>query len=334
MALASLLAPLLLSLAALADAPLTVVVTAEPPVDAERLAAAVRAYLDEHGIEVQVRGVEAGAAGDLRRQLAEARRIGEAVRALAVMRASAGAAGQIEIELVDLATEKALVAEVARPPRDEDLYRTLALKIQALLRATLSEAPERLAATPPLLELIAPSPPPPPAAGSRRLALETGYTLLAFPLAPLTLQGLAVTVAFAPRPWLELALGSAALTSGRAEGRDVVAIATVVPVSASARLRLRRGRVELLLGPGVQVAYVGVSPSSSTSDVRAVHDVVPAAGLDGEARLRFGAGAWLFARAAALAVLVGEAYRVEGQVIMDTSRLQVTASAGVGVGLW
>src|SRR5581483_3216657 len=217
MALASLLAPLLLTLAAPADAPLTVVVTAEPPVDAERLADAVRAYLDEHGIEVQVRGAEAGAAGDLRRQLAEARRIGEAVRALAVMRASAGAAGRIEIELVDLATDKALVAEVARPPRDEDLYRTLALKIQALLRATLSEAPERLAATPPLLGLVAPPPRPPaapPAPGSRRLALETGYTLLAFPLAPLTLHGLAVSVALAPRPWLELALGSAALTSG------------------------------------------------------------------------------------------------------------------------
>ena len=105
-----------------------VVITASAPVNPERLADAVRAYLTEYGIRVDTAGV--GAPGDLRRQLADARSTGEAVRAVAVVRAEPGAPGWIEIELVDLATQKALVTSVPRPPRDEDLYRALALKIR------------------------------------------------------------------------------------------------------------------------------------------------------------------------------------------------------------
>src|SRR4030095_2779874 len=63
-----------------------------------------------------------------------ARRTGAAVRAIAAVRAAAATSATIESEVVDLATEKALVTSVPRPARDEDLYRALALKIQALLR--------------------------------------------------------------------------------------------------------------------------------------------------------------------------------------------------------
>src|SRR5690242_12910050 len=71
------------------NAPVDIVVTAEPPVDGQRLADALRAYLDEFGIRVDI--AEPAAAGDLRRQLTEARHIGEAVRAVAVVRAQHGA---------------------------------------------------------------------------------------------------------------------------------------------------------------------------------------------------------------------------------------------------
>src|SRR4051812_20472924 len=94
--------------------------TPAPPVDPQRLADAMRASLDEYGVRVENGG--AAAAGELRGRLADARRLGEAVRALAVVRAEGGARGAIEIELVDLATEKALLAEVPRPAREEDLY--------------------------------------------------------------------------------------------------------------------------------------------------------------------------------------------------------------------
>src|SRR5215831_19891047 len=161
--------------------------------DTQRLADAMRTYLDEYGISIENGGTVAP--GDLRHQLEDARRIGESVRALAVVRAETGARGTIELELVDLATEKALIAEVPRPARDEDLYRALALKIQALLRATLSEAAERLAPGSTVAKLVASSP---AAAGSSpglaaRWSLETGYVLVAFPLAPQgALQGLSL----------------------------------------------------------------------------------------------------------------------------------------------
>ncbi len=115
-----------------------VVVTTGPSMDAQRLADALRVYLDEYGIRVQTR--VAVDAVDLQARLDDARALGAAVRAVAVVRADHGAPGSVEIDLVDLATGKALVVSVPRPQRDEDLYRALALKIQAVLRATLSEA--------------------------------------------------------------------------------------------------------------------------------------------------------------------------------------------------
>jgi hypothetical protein len=322
-----------------AAGPTAIVVTAAAPIDPQRLADAMRTYLDEYGIRVQNGG--AAEPGDLRVQLADARRMGESVRALAVVHAESGARGTLEVELYDLATEKALIAELPRPARDEDLYRALALKIQAVLRATLSEAPERLGPGSPVTRLVVtPVPPPaPPAAEARapagRWAIETGYLLVAFPLGPQgALQGLALTAAFAPAPWLELTLGSAALGSARAQAHDVVAVATVVPVFGAARLRLARGRLGALVGPSVEVAYVGVAPSSAQTAVQAMRHTVPAVGAEAEGRVRVGAAAWLFVRATALAVLLGEGYRVDGDLVLDTSRFQIAASAGIGMSVW
>jgi hypothetical protein len=313
----------------------TVVVTAAAPVDPERLADALRTYLDEFGIRIENGG--AAAPGDLRGQLAEARRIGESVRALAVVRVESGTHGSIELELVDLATEKALIAQVPRPARDEDLYRALALKIQAILRATLSEAPERLGPGSTVARLVsspqasAPSLPAPPA----RWAVEAGYALVAFPLAPQgALQGLSLTAAFAPVPWLELVLGSAALGAARAQAHDVVAVATVVPIFGAARLRLAGARAEALVGPSAEVAYVGVAPSSPTTPVQGMRHAVPAVGVEGEGRLRVGRTAWLFARITALGVLLGEGYHIDGQLVLDTSRFQMAAAAGIGMSVW
>ena len=95
--------------------------TTAPSIDAQRLADALRVYLDEFGIRVETR--RGGRGGDLRKRLDDARQLGEAVRAVAVVRAEHGARGTVEIELIDLATNKALVVSVPRPARDEDLYR-------------------------------------------------------------------------------------------------------------------------------------------------------------------------------------------------------------------
>jgi hypothetical protein len=137
-----------------------IVVTTAPSIDAQRLADALRVYLDEFGIRVETR--PPGEAGDLRKQIDDARQLGEALRAVAVIRAEHGPRGVIEIELIDLATDKALVVSVPRPERDEDLYRALALKVQAVLRATLSEARAELDPRSSLGRLVAEAPPPAP----------------------------------------------------------------------------------------------------------------------------------------------------------------------------
>ena len=127
----------------LAQAPTDrVLVTAAAPLDAQRLADALGAYLGEFGIRVEI--AADGPRGDLRAELAGARERVPPVGAIAVIRAERGAPGAIDLEMLDLATDKALLATVPRPARDEDLYRALALKIQAMLRATLSEARARL----------------------------------------------------------------------------------------------------------------------------------------------------------------------------------------------
>ncbi len=327
--------------AALAAAPgVDVAITATAPIDAQHLADVLRAYLDEYGVRVE--SAAATEPGDLRRQLADARQLGERVRAMAVVRVQGGEGpggrGTVEIDIVDLATEKVLIAEVPRPLRDEDLYRALALKIQASLRATLSEAPERLGPGSGLARLVgsgsgsaAPARDQ-PAAG--RLAVETGYLLFVFPLSGVGLQGLSLSGAFAASRWLDVTLGTGLLGTARGEGNGVTAAGTVIPLLASARLRLSGERLEAMLGPAVELTYVGVTPQSSTTAVRTTRYLLPALGVDAEARLRFGASAWVYARITALGVLLGERYLVDGQAVLDTSRLQASASAGLGIAVF
>ena len=357
MAVASLLAVLH------AELPDSVVVTAAAPLDSQRLADALRTYLDEFGIRVEVAPATAG--GDLRTQLDDARHLGESVRAVAVVRAERETRGEVEVELYDLATDKALVAAVRGPARDEDLYRALALKIQAILRATFSEARGELQPGSPVGRLLASNDSgTAPATSDHRpetanatatvsapdsivterpdrqthpathLALATGYAIVSFPVGGLVLQGVEVNGVVLPRPWLALTLGSAALGSAHAAGSGVVADLSVIPVSAAALFRLTNGRAELLFGPSAELAFASVSPTSTPAlPVHSTHDVIIGLGGEAEGRLRAWETTWLFARVSALGVLLGERYDVSGVPILDTSRFQLSAVAGIGVAL-
>jgi len=308
-----------------------VVVTTAPSIDAQRLADALRVYLDEFGIRVETRA--AGDAAELRGRLEEARRLGEAVRAVAVVRAEHGAPGSVEIELVDLATSKALIVSVPRPQRDEDLYRALALKIQAVLRATLSEARAELDPGSSLGRLVAaPGGPRAPAPPASRLALDVGYGIVSFPDDGPLFGGLAVRASWRPRRRLELALGTAALGSDSASNGTVDATATIVPVRASARIPFTAGRSEILVGPCAEATYIRVAASSATP-VRSTRNVMVGLGAEVEGRIVVLGTAWLFVRAAAVGVLNGERYEAAGSPLFDTSRLQLSGTFGVGVGL-
>ena len=315
-----------------------VVVTAAASIDAQRLADALRVYLDEFGIRVGAGA--AGEAGDLRKRLDDARQLGEAVRAVAVVRAEHGARGTVEIELIDLATDKALVVSVPRPARDEDLYRALALKIQAVLRATLSEARAELDPRSSIGRLVAegggPAPAEPPAQARAALALDAGYGVVSFPIDGPSFGGLAVRASWRARPALELGAGTAALGSASASNGTVEATATIVPVQITARRLFAVGRAQLFVGPRVDATYVSIvaSSASATTPVRSqVRNLMFGAGAEAEARLVVLGSAWLFARAAVIGVLNGERYDVLGAPLFDTSRLQLSGTVGAGVGL-
>jgi hypothetical protein len=328
-----------------AELPDSVVVTAAPPLDSQRLADALRTYLDEFGIRVEVAPATAG--GDLRTQLDDARHLGESVRAVAVVRAERETRGEIEVELYDLATDKALVAAVRRPARDEDLYRALALKVQAILRATFSEARGDLQPGSPVGRLLAANEAaatvsvsasigPERADGQPRpahLALATGYTIVSFPVGGLVLQGVEVNGVVLRRRWLELTLGTAALGSVHAAGGGVDAVMSIIPVSAAALVRVARQRMELLFGPSAELAFASVSSISALPVLPSTRDLIVGLGGEAEARLRAWETTWIFARVSALGVLLGERYDVSGTPILDASRFQLSAVAGIGVAL-
>jgi hypothetical protein len=321
-----------------------VVVTTAPPLDAERLADALRVYLDEFGIRVQTEA--AAEASDLRTRLDDARALGEAVRAVAVVRVERGAPGSVELELIDLATQKALIVSVPRPARDEDLYRALALKIQAVLRATLSEARAALDPSSSLGRLVAEggaSGSPPASAstsastwttpGPGRLGVDAGYTLVSFPIDGPRFEGAAFRAWWLATPGFELGLGAAALSSVTASSAGVDARAKLFPVRAGGRLRFERGRADLLVGPCAEMAWFWVQASSASIPVRSTRNVMFSLGAEAEARVGILTSTWLFARATALGVLNGERYDVAGTPLYDTSRLQLGVTLGLGIGL-
>jgi hypothetical protein len=293
------------------------------------LADALRTYLDGYAIDVRTAPVSN--TDDLREQLASADAVGAQVQALATLRVSADST-TVEIQLVDRLTRKALVARVARAERDADFYRSVALKVQALLRSTLYEEPEKVAAVAPALSPLilarAPSP------RRNRLSLEVSYALQSFPLGRLVQQGVAVRARIELARIFELALGIDGLVPARAERDDVTAQLYTVPVMLAADVHLRRSRVEGAMGAVAQINVLRLDASSSNVDVRSETTVVPAFGVEAAGRVRLGSVLWLYARAAVLGAAVGKRFTIDGTSVFDVSGLQVSANLGLGAALW
>jgi hypothetical protein len=313
-----------------------IVVTTAPPLDSQRLADALRVYLGEFGISVEVAPPDQ--ADDLRQRIADARHLGESVRAVAVIRAEPGMPDEVGIELTDLATDKTLIATMPKAARDEDLYRTLALKIQAILRATLSEARGTLdprsavgrlvSEGPPTIAApsAAPSPPAPPPGP---LSLQAGYEALSLSEAGIVLQGAALTATYSLRQRFDLSLGTTFLASTHLSSAGFDAVASLLPVLFSVHARWAKQGVEFAVGPVAEVGVTSVTPISTT--IRTTHDILLALGGEGELRLRIASPAWGYLRVGALGVLDGPRYDIEGVPVLDTSGLQLSLSAGVGL---
>jgi hypothetical protein len=320
------------------------VVTSVAPVDGERLADAMRAYVGDYGIDV--RTAPAAAPGDLRRELAETGRAGADVRAIAAIRVVGGAAGTVEIQVIDRVTQKALMASIPRPARDEDLYRAVALKVRALLRSTLAEAPGLLQDRPELARLaagdrvVAGGDAAGAGPAGRPLSLAVGYVLASFPRTGLVQQGVAISGAYrlaSPRVGaarVELGLEVAALRSWRGGSGDVAVAADALPIGLSAGVRWSGRRAQALAGAMSQLVLFSVSAAGPGPARSGSRTVVPGLGGVGEVRWRMMSEVWLYARASLVGVLLGDRYTVRGVTVVDTSRMQLQGSAGLSAAIW
>jgi hypothetical protein len=309
-----------------------VIVSAMAPLDGQRLGDALAAYLDERGVKVELAPpVEAAALEDRIAALRAAAAAAHALAAVHVQRAAAS----IQIDLVDMVTDKSLLSIASTPRRDEDLYRTVALKIQALLRATASEPEAGVEASPPMARLAAERSPPAAAAEPARLSLRAGYALWAFAPGGLSAQGLAVEARARVASRFEVALGASALTAVRGKAGDASVSASVFPLDASVAARLLDRRLQLWTGLAAQVALVDATASGTGTGTtaRRVREPFVAAGARLEGRLPVGASTWLSLSGALSAVLLGERFTVEGAPAVDMSSLVAVFGLGVGVAL-
>ncbi len=309
----------------------TLIVTAAPPLDGQRLADMLGTYLDSFSIDV--RAIAAGPSLDLRDQLERTRNEANAARAIAGVRVTDSNAKEIEIQVVDRITGKALVTAVARPARDEDLYRTLALKVQSLLRSTLLEEPAKLEPLPALARLALANPPAAPAR-PRQLFLEAGYALVTFPIGNIVQHGVGLLVRFDFNRHFEVGLGIDALAPVTAQGGDVTAVLFTVPIRLSASAHLRRGRFDGALGMVGEVLIVSVNAASTTSEVASYLSATPALGAQVQGRPRLTDVLGLYLRASAIGLLLADTFTVRGETVAALDALQVDAQLGLGVALW
>ena len=319
-------------------APPQIVVTPVAPLDAQRLADAMRAYLDK--VTVHIEPPRPAAPDGMRQRLDDARRVGEPVHAGAVVRVERVPAGgepaEVEIELIDLTTDEILIATVAPPTRDEDLYRALALKIQAMLRVRWSGAPPGKGGQ----GSDSPGPAGPDAVVSATFvagtpsafSVDVGLAILSFPISGPLLDGLEVRGRWRPSQHVALTLGTALLGSIRASSGGVDASASIVPLRLSAMLRLTAGRAELFAGPAAELSFLRISATSTTTPVRSAHHAMLALGGEMDARLELSGPLWMFVRAAAMGVLNGERYDASGVPLIDTSRFELASTLGLAVG--
>jgi len=318
-----------------------VVVTTVAPLDAPRLADALHAYLND--AVVQVVPLPPGKTDDvrqrLRQQVDDARQVGQAAGATTVIRVerdeSEGGTGDFEIALVDLTNDEVVIASIAPPARDEDRYRALALKIQAVLRAHISAAVARAGHS---------GGSSPDASGadvlatarrseSSALGLDVGLALVAFPIAGPLLEGVEGRGRWLPSERTALTIGAALLGSASASSGGVSAVATMVPLRATAALRLGTGRAALFAGPCAELSFLRIAATSADTPVRSVRHLTVALGAEADARLALTGPLSLFARVAALGVLNGESYEAAGVPLIDTSRFELGATAGVAAAI-
>jgi hypothetical protein len=315
------------------------VATAVPPLSAERLADALRTYLDAEKLEVRTAPV--AASGDLRAELADTARMAAELRASLALRVAEREHGTIEIELMSLAPQRALLASMPRPVRDEDFYRALALKVQVMVRSLAAdeegtpatEVTHNVTTPAPLSELATAARPAVPARARRR-GLQMGYTAVAFPAGRLAQQGIALRGIVELGSGWRLWLGTRALTPLHEELDGITVRATTVPLLAGLEHWWVLSKVALGGGALLQDELRRVRASAKDVPFYESSTMVPGAGISLGFHVVVAPMLRLGVHAAVAGLLASDRYLVGNEAILDASRIEAQIDALAEIAVW
>jgi hypothetical protein len=270
-------------------------VSAEAPLSAERLADAIRSYVD--GVALEVAPAPGGREGVATPGVVEVslRRLG---------------ASEDEVELVLLDGEETILSRLPRAMRSEDLYRSAALKVHSLLERRTSPAlpPDTLGVHQDATTDSSP----------RRLMLDAGFALLVPSAGPV--RGglrLAAGMRLAQRWHLLAGAYVEPGQSTRASGIDVSA--WELPILLATGFDWHQGAWAGWVDVVGHAAVRRVSAKSPDIVSNSGTSLSPRAGASTGLGFAIGQGLRLQAQISLLATLADARYRVDGQVVWPSS---------------
>jgi hypothetical protein len=259
--------------------------------------------------------------GDLRADLGASVEAGVGEKASAVLRIAPTADDAVEIALSDLPSQRTVITSIPRSERDEDLYRTLALKVQGLLRATLEPPPPF-----PAPVAVAPE----PARAASAVDVQAGLTVLTFPLGDVTQEGVVLRGRWAATPAVRLGLGFRLLPSlARRSGAADVRMRSMPLVLGLERF-WRGPRFEVAGGMLV-LAEARHAEATAGQSTRGDWTFVPGGGFSLGLAVRLGQGVRLSLQAAAIGLPWSSRYRVDGVTVFDASRLEIPVDLALDI---
>lgn len=284
-------------------------ISAEPPLSVERLADALRSYVE--GAELEI-------------ALEPAKRDGVAATP-GVVEISLRRLGTTddEVELVLIDGEETILSRLPRAMRIEDLYRSAALKVHALLERR-SSAPTLPVDPLGVREAAVFTPP-------ERLMLDAGFAVLAPSAGPVrSALRLAAGLRLAQRGHLLL---GAYIESGQSSRVNDIDVSTwELPLLLQAGLDWHQGTWSGWVDVVGHAALRRVSAKSPDIDSRSAIALSPRAGGCTGLGFAIGQGLRLQAQVSLLATLADTRYRVDGQTVSPSAKVLGVIEVGLVYG--
>jgi hypothetical protein len=288
-------------------------VSAEAPLSVERLADALRSYVD--GAEVEVAAVGRPDSHD---------GMPTAPGVVEVALRRQGTSDE-DVELVLLDGETTILNRLPGAMRIEDLYRTVALKVHALLlrRVSASLVPADLVG-----DRMSPR-----RDKRESLMLDAGLALLVPSAGPIR-EGLRLGAGLRLAARLHLLMGAYLEAQQSSRVNEIDVSTWEVPIFLDAGFDLHQGAwagwLDLVGHAAVRRISAQAPEAISNSDVSVSPRVGGAIGIG----VAVGRGLHLQVRMARLAVLADSRYRVDRQVISPSARAQGIVEVGLGYRGW